>query len=172
MAASVDHQYNKLVTQKRKDAGKTFKAGRAKHEGYPIKCQQCGHEKVMLSPTAKYCGRQCASVARGNVVSKVAPDVTVSGTRGAIGEMLAAVDLLGRGYDVFRSVSPACPCDLVAMKDGKLLRVEVRMAARNTVTDTLYWSAMDPKRSDVGAVVTDTGSVIYIDPATKETLPM
>ena len=35
-------------------------------------------------------------------------------TRGAIAELRVATDLLARGYHVFRSVSPASPCDLIA----------------------------------------------------------
>lgn len=42
--------------------------------------------------------------------------------------MRVCVDLLERGYSVFRSVSPSCKCDLVAMKGGVLTRVEVKTA--------------------------------------------
>lgn len=37
-------------------------------------------------------------------------------------------DLLAAGYEVFKSVSPACCCDLAILKDGKLFRVEVTTA--------------------------------------------
>lgn len=40
--------------------------------------------------------------------------------------MRVAVDLLSRGYNVFRALSPSCPCDLAVLKNGKLVRVEVR----------------------------------------------
>lgn len=82
--------------------------------------------------------------------------------------MLAAVDLLSRGYEVFRSVSQACSCDLIAMKNRRLLRVEVRMAARNPSTGTLYWPPMDSKKADIGAVITDMGAVVYVDPGTRQ----
>jgi len=49
-----------------------------------------------------------------------------SATTGAISELRVAVDLLANGYDVFRSLSSSCPCDLATLKDGKLLRIEVR----------------------------------------------
>ena len=47
-------------------------------------------------------------------------------TAGAISELRVAIDLLSKGYNVFRSLSPACPCDFVILKDKQLLRVEVR----------------------------------------------
>ena len=44
-------------------------------------------------------------------------------------ELRVAVDLLSKGYEVFRAVSPACSCDLVALREGQLpLRIEVRTA--------------------------------------------
>lgn len=48
------------------------------------------------------------------------------GTTGAVSELRVAADLLERGYEVFRAVSPSCSCDLAVLKDGKLVRVEVR----------------------------------------------
>jgi hypothetical protein len=48
------------------------------------------------------------------------------GTIGALGELLVAADLLRRGYEVFRSVSPNCSADIVIHRDGKNRRVEVR----------------------------------------------
>jgi hypothetical protein len=36
-----------------------------------------------------------------------------------------------RGFEVFRSVSPHASCDLVALKDGRILRIEVRTAYPN-----------------------------------------
>ena len=47
-------------------------------------------------------------------------------TVGAMQELRVAADLLAKGYEVFRAVSPACSTDLVIQKDGILLRIEVR----------------------------------------------
>jgi len=53
-----------------------------------------------------------------------------TGTVGAISELRVCAFLLSRGYEVFRSVSPSCSCDLAILKDGKLLRIEVRSGYR------------------------------------------
>ena len=47
-------------------------------------------------------------------------------TTGTISELRVAADLLAKGYHVFRSLSPNCPCDLVAMYNGLVMRLEVR----------------------------------------------
>lgn len=58
------------------------------------------------------------------------PDIAPS-TIGAIGELLVAADLLRKGLDVFRAVSPSCPCDFVAHHEGQLYAIEVRTLRRN-----------------------------------------
>jgi hypothetical protein len=73
-----------------------------------------------------------------------------TGTVGAIGELRACSDLLSKGYAVFRSVSPACFCDLVIAKDGRLTTVEVRTGTRTTKGD-LYYSKEN--RAEVMAIV-------------------
>ena len=37
-----------------------------------------------------------------------------------------------KGYNVFRALSPSCPCDLAILKDHKLFKVEVRTAHIST----------------------------------------
>jgi hypothetical protein len=49
---------------------------------------------------------------------------------GAWSELSASAHLLARGFDVYRSVSPAAAFDLVAHRDGQLLRVEVKTVSR------------------------------------------
>lgn len=53
-----------------------------------------------------------------------------TGTVGAINELRVSVDLMARGYAVFRALSPSCPCDLAILKDDNLIRVEVKTGYR------------------------------------------
>lgn len=50
--------------------------------------------------------------------------------RGAQNELLATVWLLREGFDVFRNVSQHGPVDIVAMKDGELLKFDVKASGR------------------------------------------
>lgn len=47
---------------------------------------------------------------------------------GAFAELVICADLLKRGYEVFRSVSAHASCDLLAQKEGRIYRIEVRTA--------------------------------------------
>ena len=40
-------------------------------------------------------------------------------TIGAISELMVSADLLKKGYEVFRAVSPSCSCDLAILRDTK-----------------------------------------------------
>ena len=52
-----------------------------------------------------------------------------TGSKGAASELCVAVDLLRKGYHVFRAFSPGAACDLIAMRDdGQCVRVEVKTA--------------------------------------------
>jgi hypothetical protein len=74
---------------------------------------------------------------------------------GASSELLVCADLLLKGFEVFRSVSTNCSCDIVALKNGKLLRVESK-----TVADKGKIPSADKAKFDILAVVTD-GGVTY-----------
>jgi hypothetical protein len=53
------------------------------------------------------------------------------GRRGAACELRVAVELLERGWEVLQPFSPVCPFDLLAWKDGRGVRIQVRMAVEN-----------------------------------------
>jgi len=114
------------------------RASRLRMEMLPLppsrkNCLNCG--KPILNPIrktgTKFCGLKCATeFGRRNMVKVEGSSTLQMGTLGAIGEYIACVDLLRKGYEVFRSVSPTCSCDLVILKDGKLETVEVRVGAK------------------------------------------
>ena len=54
-------------------------------------------------------------------------------------------------------MSPACKCDLVAFKDGKILRVEVKTGYKNGFGVTILPAKIEPKDFDVLAVCTKQG---------------
>lgn len=109
----------------------------------PIKviCIQCGRQ--VLRRGAKFCSAACQRkryFAKMGILGTGLP----TGTTGAISELVICCDLLRRGYEVFRSVSPSCSCDLAVLKDGKLLRIEVKSVHLNR----LNGKVMQPARHE------------------------
>lgn len=86
------------------------------------------------------------------------------GTSGAVSELMASTDLMLKGYHVFRALSPSCPCDLIAFKDGVSLRVEVRSVSLRA-DGSLSVRARERDDCDVYAFVVPDGTIHYHDAA-------
>lgn len=90
------------------------------------KCQGCSTEFEHPAQTwnQKYCSAECRKISTG---ASEGTRLTLNcGNMGALSELLVCADLLKRGYEVFRAVSPSCSCDLIALKNKVCMRVEVR----------------------------------------------
>ncbi|SRR5258706_3016761 len=108
-----------------------------------------------------YCSVLCWSRAKRKSSNIDGVSVSTS-TAGAICELIASADLLKKGYEVFRAVSSSCSCDLIAMKEKKYIRVEVRKGSVGK-NGTLYLACtrVSKERADMAALVVDD-KVIYI----------
>ena len=86
-------------------------------------------------------------------------------TIGAVSELQVSADLLSKGYDVFRSVSPTSSCDLAILQDGKLLRVEVRTGyfymTNSGIRRVSRFYSHDEGRSDILATAYADGVITY-----------
>jgi len=129
-------------------------------------CVECGKE---LSDEQRrrrkhYCSDACRIISRHKKYSsRNNPYNLPTATVGALSELKVAVDLLSRGYSVFRALSPSCSCDLAVLQDHKLLRVEVKTGAYSTsgkVSDTF---SHNPKNYDVLAIVL-SDQIVYRPP--------
>jgi len=81
----------------------------------------------------------------------------------AVAEMLVAVDLMHRGFDVYKSLASCGACDLVCIKRGGnvAIRVEVK-TARRQMNGKLHHSPHTHNRFDVLALVCGDKSVTYL----------
>ncbi len=120
-----------------------------------VTCLGCGGElsEQKRRRRAKFCSVGCHTRYQNRQWGRVNPGSGVSsGTAGAIGELKVAADLLAKGYEVFRAVSPSCSCDLAILLKDQLLRVEVRTGYRSPGTGRIIYPKSGGKR-DVMAVV-------------------
>jgi hypothetical protein len=112
---------------------------------------------------AVFCSSTCRSAShKSNYRSLNILTGLSSGTVGAISELVVTTMLLQMGYDLFRAVSPACSCDLIAVTAGHSWRIEVRTGSYSPIGTPIYgWSGKDHVRSDVLAVVVNGRDVIF-----------
>lgn len=77
-------------------------------------------------PGKKFCSRKCNGQHNRRRVQEQHHQGTDCSATGALCELVVAADLMQKGYEVFRPLSPSAPCDLVVIKDQRILRIEVR----------------------------------------------
>lgn len=109
---------------------------------------------------AKFCSRKCAIRSEKSKAPKSAYPGISCPTVGAIHELIVCADLLKRGFQVFRAVSPASDCDLAVLKQFRLIRVEVTTGYISK-TGALQYPKHDDAKSDALAVVV-AGEIHYL----------
>jgi Holliday junction resolvase-like predicted endonuclease len=110
-----------------------------------------------------YCSPLCNSRSRNARYGNTPQYVVTPATQGAITELIVSVDLMKRGFDLYRATSPACPCDLVAIRNGVVTRVEVKTGIRrlNGEIRPVKLSERQRRASDVVAYVAHDGEILY-----------
>ena len=82
--------------------------------------------------------------------------------KGAIGELVVAIDLMYRGFEVFRNLSPSGPVDLIAMRPNeKAYRVQVKRRVNMRGFGLPAYIKQLNQAYDVLAVVVGAGDVKY-----------
>jgi len=133
-------------------------------------CEICGKEFKTWTSTQRYCSKKCRSIAYIPPM-QVTPEVKDRAARGSMTELLVCVELMGKGYEVFRNMSPAGSCDLVVLREGRLLRVECKTTTLNIKTN--HWSipSFDMEKCDVVAILISSG-LRYLDSKTRATIDL
>lgn len=136
-------------------------------------CEECSEiipaSRFKHSPAYKvrFCSKECQQFnskrrmaeANNRPIEPVSTNHTITGS---VSELVVSVDLMRKGYHVFRSMSPHSPCDLVVMKSGVVQRIEVRTGTVNLDgTYTYPKHELEKHQYDVLAVVIRGNEVIY-----------
>lgn len=138
---------------------------------YDLICTVCESEFVAVQPHGRYCSTKCKKLREGEKWGRSSDKTISPGTVGAIAEIAVSVDLMEKGYAVFRALSPSCFCDLIAIKDNKYIRVEVRTGYKGTTGKVSFpLIPRDIDRQDIFAVyIRSLKEVEYFNPS-KESI--
>ncbi len=134
----------------------------------PVKyCKECGNEIPFYhNKSKKFCTPKCKRNFSGHIHTSSLLALSLSkGTLGSLNELRVSVDLVLKGYDVFRALSPNGSCDLVAIKNHKPFRVEVTtgfMYQKSLRHAKNLKSKSVTDRFDVLAVVAPNSTITYI----------
>lgn len=129
-------------------------------------CVICG--KPLPIWKQKYCSDDCRYKGQERKLLKNLYRGKSSNTTGAISELRVAIDLLSKGYDVYRALSPTAPCDLAVLKDMQLLKLEVRTAPK-TKAGVIYKvrSKQEEGQTDIVWAWVCPDEIIYEPPLFK-----
>jgi hypothetical protein len=141
-------------------------------------CAYCSNEFESFVSHGKYCSRTCndkdaprRKAERQKLGIQPVPRVMYNGSRskrqksssevltispgtlGATSELLVSVDLMQKGYSVFRSLSPNSPFDLVAHKGDELLKIEVKTSIVTSEDRPVHLRAVKHSEHDTLALV-------------------
>jgi hypothetical protein len=132
-------------------------------------CLHCRSPFRTSNYQQKYCGKECQRAHYyGTPIydeSDVLAAASISpGTRGAMSELRVCVDLMARGFHVYRAMSPSCPSDLVVWKErGRAIRIEVKTARKNMATGNIAYQSSKRNVFEVICYVA-FDELIYIPP--------
>lgn len=86
-------------------------------------CKICQVKFLSDKVNTNYCSLDCKGKYRAYSDRRF---VASPGTTGAIAELYVSGDLMEKGFEVYRALSPSSSCDILALKDGISYRFEVR----------------------------------------------
>ncbi len=128
-------------------------------------CKGC-NEKFEAKTHQLYCSKKCSTDRVNSAFIKSGLEHIATGTVGAIAELVVSADLMRKGYDVYRALSPSCNADILAIKGSEMKKYEVRTGRYYKNNDGSYKLSY-PKQRIAGksvAVLTHSDGVIhYLD---------
>lgn len=132
-------------------------------------CKFCAKRLVGGRKDRVYCDTACANEDQRRKWREKNPKSPLgelqNNTVAEVNEMRVAIDLLSRGYEVYRAAFQGMPCDILvcgpALEKGDLaLRVEVTSGNRST-SGAVTHPKRDAALFDVLAVVLGDGTIVY-----------
>ncbi len=132
--------------------------------GPNLKCQICGEIFQAYIDRQKFCSEKCSRKEKYKRHRLINPERLpfASGTVGAIKELQVSVDLMRKGYHVFRALSAHCPCDLMAFKNEKIFKIEVKTGTK-LQSGKVHWDKTGVKSLDIWAVYYGKNELSYFD---------
>jgi len=136
----------------------------------PKKCIICGTSFQPHTKKSLCCSLECSKAHNIKRQSKKRQELNLGarlklqgGVIGKINENIVAIDLLKRGFSVYIAYEDTHPFDLLALKNGKYTRVEVKtgIILPSGLRTASGKYKTKPENHDVLAVVYNLADIIY-----------
>jgi hypothetical protein len=87
-------------------------------------CLTCNKDFLPKAHNQIYCCKDCQKKDAGT--QYLGQKGISTGTVGAMSELAVSIDLMAKGYETYRALSPSSKCDILAMKNNVSYGFEVR----------------------------------------------
>ena len=131
-------------------------------------CPVCNQSFV---PATKQSQKYCSILCRPSSVQHQTPLRLPTSTVGTLAELLISSDLIRKGYAVFRALSPACYCDMIAIKDSFCWHIEARTGYQRNGR-WFFPPKYHPAVNCLALWDKETDAIAYLTPGTREPLQM
>ena len=121
-----------------------------------IVCIICGDKFTKRAHNQIYCTEKCTPKIQHSNLRTMGIS---TGTVGAIAELRISSDLMAKGFEVYRALSPASSCDVLAMKKDKIFTFEVRTGHKRN--GKIYYPAKPMKAERFAVFVHQTNEILY-----------
>ena len=135
-------------------------------------CLTCGQSiNQYRSCNTKYCSSACypRKAQKRSIQHHINPNYQMKSkaTVGSVSEYVVAINLLQRGFEVFKSLSPTCSCDIICMKNGNLKKIEVKTGYKKhddtiTLGEGNMANLIRSGKFDILAIVTGLDEIRYV----------
>lgn len=128
-------------------------------------CIVCKKEFKCIQPHQKTCSKECRQERYARFHKRILgkylnlPCLTVA----VISELCVSVELLRKGYYVFRAFSTSSFCDLVAIKGKKIYQVEVRTGYKSDNGSMCFPRELRKTANLYAIWERHTGIIYYLD---------
>ena len=128
------------------------------------KCITCNKEIEIKawSKARKYCSNQCSMKNYSLRVGKMRTLNLPSSTVGTISELEVGLDLLRKGYEVYKPLTANCSGDLLAEKSMEFKKIEVRTGWRNQINQRVMYPTQNIRAPILAVFIAASKEIVYI----------
>jgi len=121
-------------------------------------CATCGKPFIQVGPRHLYCSKRCQPW-HGKYRSNSELPSTATG---ALAELIVGIDLIRKGYDTFKSITPCSKFDLVAFKNGAIYKIEVKTAHKLDKGKVSFSPHRHADHDILALYVAETQEILYL----------
>lgn len=129
-----------------------------------IQCKNCNEKHITNHSFKYFCSKKCRNTWYANQDHKKKVFDLPSGTVGTLSELMVILDLLKKGYEVYRPITPNCSGDILIEKDKekKFIKIEVRTSYKSPMSGKFLFPNKNIHSDILALVIHRNNEIVYL----------